>query len=83
MDWGRGHKMCKCQKFRNVIQDLVDKKAISFEKPNEERKTPIQVDNKKLGIYKNPMPQHNTGILLMQEHTTKGVGIPKAQSDKQ
>jgi len=57
---------------------LVDKKAISFEKHAKERKTPIHADNKKLGIYKNLMPQHNTGILLMQEHTVKGVGIPKA-----
>jgi len=75
---GRGHKTCECKKFRVVIQDLVDKKAISFEKPNEERKTLIHADNEKLGIYKNLMPQHNTGILLMQEHTMKGVGIPKA-----
>ena len=74
--------MCEYQKFRDIIQDLVDKKAISFEKPNEERKTPIHADNEKLMIYKNPMPQHNTGILLMQEHTVKGVGIPKAQLDK-
>jgi len=57
--------MCECQKFKDVIQDLVDKKAISFEKPNEERKTLVHADNKKLGIYKNPMPQHNTSILLM------------------
>ena len=47
------------------IKYLVDKKAISFEKHNEERKTPVHADNEKLGIYKNPMPQHNTGILLM------------------
>jgi len=62
---------------------LVDKKAISFEKHTEERKTHVHTDNKKLGIYKNPMPQHNTSIQLMQEHTVKGVGISKPQSDKQ
>ena len=62
----------------DVIQDLVDKKAISFEKPQEERKTFVHANNEKLGIYKNPMPQNNTSILLIQEHTAKGVGIPKA-----
>ena len=56
----------------------MDKKAISFENPKEKRKTPVHADNNKLGIYKNPMPQHNIGILLMQEHTVKGVGILKA-----
>jgi len=34
----------------------VDKKAISFEKPEEKRKTPIHVDNEKMEIYKNLMP---------------------------
>jgi len=34
----------------------VDKKAISFEKPKEERKNLVHVDNEKLGIYKNPIP---------------------------
>jgi len=53
---GWGHKMYECQKFRDIIQDLVDKKAISFEKHAEERKTPIHANNEKLGIYKNPMP---------------------------
>jgi len=27
-----GHKTCECKKFKDIIQDLVDKKAISFEK---------------------------------------------------
>ena len=43
----------------------MDKKAISFEKLEEKRKTLVHADNEKLGIYKNPMPHHNTGILLM------------------
>lgn len=58
-----GHKRCECKKFKYIIQDLVDRKAISFKKPQEKRKTPIHVDNENLGIYKNPMPQHNVGIL--------------------
>jgi len=57
---------------------LVDKKAISFEKLEEKRKTPIHVDNEKLGIYKNPMPHHNIRILLTQGHIAKGVRIPEA-----
>jgi len=69
---GRGHKTCECQKFRDIIQDLVDKKAISFEKTKEERKTPVHDDNEKLGIYKNLMPQHNTGILL-RGWNTRGI----------
>ena len=48
--------MCECQKFRDIIQDLVDKKSISFEKHAKEKKTPIHADNEKLGIYKNLMP---------------------------
>ena len=27
-----GHKTCECKKFKDIIQNLVDKKAISFEK---------------------------------------------------
>jgi len=27
-----GHKTNECKKFKDIIQDLVDKKAISFEK---------------------------------------------------
>jgi len=57
---------------------LVDKKAISFEKLEEKRKTLIHVDNKKLRIYKNLMPQHNIKILLTQGHAVKGVRIPGA-----
>ena len=34
----------------------MDNKAISFEKLEEKRKTPIHADNEKLGIYKNTMP---------------------------
>lgn len=49
----QGHKTCECQKFKDVIQDLVDRKAISFEKPKEKRKTLVHADNEKLGIYKN------------------------------
>jgi len=56
---------------------LVDKKAISFEKLEEKRKTTIHADNEKLGIYKNPMPQHNIEILLTQGNVVKGVRITK------
>ena len=49
---GQGHKTCECQKLRDIIQDLVDKKAISFENFEEKRKTHVHTDNEKLGIYK-------------------------------
>jgi len=78
---GYGHKTGECQKFRDVIQDLVDKKAISFDKSEEKRKAPVHEDNEKLGIYKNPMPQHGTGILFTQEHT-KGIKISERQSEE-
>ena len=51
-----GHKTCECKKFKEIIQDLVDKKVISFEKPKGKRKTLVTANNKNLGIYKNPIP---------------------------
>jgi len=58
-----GYKTCECKKFRDIVLDFVDKKAISFEKQEEKKKTLVHVDNEKLGIYKNPMLEDNLGIL--------------------
>jgi len=35
------------------------------------KKTLVHVDNEKLGIYKNPMPQHNIEILYIQGNVMK------------
>ena len=32
------YKICECKKFKDIIQDLVDKKTISFEKPKVKKK---------------------------------------------
>jgi len=74
-----GHKSCECKKFRDIIQDLMDKKVISFEKQEEKKKTLVHANNEKLGIYKNPMPQHHPGILYMQENLMKGLTVTGAQ----
>lgn len=57
-----GHKICECKKFKD-IQGLADRKIISFKKLKEKRKTLVHANNENLGIYKNPMPQHNVRIL--------------------
>ena len=68
-----GHKTCECKKFRDIIQDLVDRKAISFEKPKVKGKAPMHADNEKLGIYKKPMPKHNTRIMYAQGNAKKSL----------
>ena len=47
-----GHKTCECKKFKDIIQDLVDKKAISFERSNVKGKALVHADNENLEIYK-------------------------------
>jgi len=78
-----GHKTCDCKNSKDIIQDLVDKKVILFEKQEQTKKTHVNVDNKKMGIYKNPMPQHNIGILYTQGNVMKEPTFIGAQQGKQ
>lgn len=59
-----GHIIAKCRKLRDIVQDLIDHKAISFDDEGknhrvQQNKDPIHPQNQRLGIGIDPFPQVN------------------------
>lgn len=55
-----GHLTTNCKTLRNIIQDLIDQKAIWIDetpKQEEEDVGPVHPNNGQLGIFTNPLPK--------------------------
>lgn len=68
----QGHKTCECQKFKDVIQDLVDRKPYHL-RSQKRRERLLCMQIMKI------MPQHNIRILYAQGQVMKGIKISEAQ----